>query len=290
MLNSFRQITPGSDSLRSQLRGDPDERGPRMTSVRIFFVGGLMSYRAMFGWMNPWILVPSLIVSPICQILLFAYIGRSAGVRDDEFYVIGNALNYAAIPCLFAMASTIEGERQGHTLGIVLTTPARRIPLFLGRALPVILNGWGVAMVGVVAGVLLLDAHIPGSAWPALLLVVLVTSASCTGLGLAMGAVVLRVREGATFGNVVFCVLLVFCGVNVALEDLPGWMAAVGTWLPLTHGIEAGRLLADGGTLGEVGGLVLREIGVGGLYTVAGLALLGYFERESRRTASLERV
>ena len=99
-----------------------------MTSVRIFLIGGLMSYRAMFNWLSPWILVPSLIVSPICQILLFAYIGRSAGVGNDEFYVIGNALNYAAIPCLFAMSATIEGEREGRTLGVVLTTPARGSP------------------------------------------------------------------------------------------------------------------------------------------------------------------
>jgi ABC-2 type transport system permease protein len=261
-----------------------------MTSVRIFFIGGLMSYRAMFGWLNPWILVPSLIVSPICQILLFAYIGRSAGVGDDEFYVIGNALNYAAIPCLFAMGATIGGEREGHTLGIVLTTPARRIPLFLGRALPVIANGWGVAMVGVLAGVLLLDVHVPAGAWPAILLVVVVTSASCTGLGLTMGAIALRVRESAVLGNVLFCVLLVFCGTNVALDDLPGWMATVGSWLPLTHGIEAARLLADGVTLGQVTGLVWREIGVGAIYTVIGLGLLRFFEDASRRRATLDRT
>jgi ABC-2 type transport system permease protein len=260
-----------------------------MTSLRIFFIGGLMSYRAMFNWLSPWILVPSLIVSPICQILLFAYIGRSAGVGNDEFYVIGNALNYAAIPCLFAMGATIGGEREGHTLGIVLATPARRIPLFLGRALPVIANGWGVSMVGVLAGVLLLDVHIPGGAWPSILLAVVVTSASCTGLGLAMGAVALRVRESAVLGNVVFCVLLVFCGVNVALDDLPGWMATVGTWLPLSHGIEAARLLADGSGLGAVDGLLLREIGVGAIYTVIGLGLLRFFEDESRRRASLDR-
>lgn len=261
-----------------------------MTHVRVFFIGGLMSYRAMFGWLSPWILIPSLVVSPICQILLFAYIGRSAGVGDDEFYVIGNALNYAAIPCLFAMGSTIGGEREGGTLGIVLATPARRIRLFLGRAMPVIANGWGVAMVGVLAGVLLLDVEIPWGAWPSLVLVVLVSSVSCTGLGLAMGALALRVRETAVLGNVIFCVLLVFCGTNIALDDLPGWMAAVGTWLPLTHAIEAGRLLADGAGLGSVTGLVLRELGVGALFTVLGLAMLRFFEDESRRTASLDRT
>ena len=261
-----------------------------MTSVRIFFIGGLMSYRAMFNWLNPWILVPSMIVEPICQVLLFAYIGRSAGVGNDEFYVIGNALNFAAIPCLFAMGATISGEREGHTLGIVLATPARRIPLFLGRAMPVIANGWAVAMVGVLAGVLLLDVSVPAGSWPGVLLVVVVTSISCTGLGLAMGALALRVRESAVLGNVVFCVLLVFCGVNVALEDLPHWMATVGPWLPLTHGIEAARLVADGSGLGAVSGLVLRELGIGALYTVIGLAMLRFFEDESRRHATLDRT
>ncbi len=175
---------------------------------RIFFIGGLMSYRALFGWMNPWIFIPSLLVSPVCQILLFAYIGRSAGVGTDEFYVIGNALNYAAIPCMFAMTFTIGGERFGQTLGLVLATPARRIPLFLGRSMPVIANGWFVAMFGVVVGSLLLDVDIPRSAWPLMALVVAVGSLASTGLGLVMGAINLVYRDGATMGNVFFLVLL----------------------------------------------------------------------------------
>ena len=261
-----------------------------MTNLRILLVGGLISYRAMFNWLSPWILVPSLIVSPICQILLFAYVGRSAGVGNDEFYVIGNALNYAAIPCLFAMGATIEGEREGHTLSVVLTTPAARIPLFLGRAIPVVVNGWAVALVGVGFGLLVLDVDVPAGAWPPLLLVIAVASAACTGLGLAMGAVALRVRESAVLGNVLFCLLLVFSGVNVAVEDLPSWMAAVAEWIPLTHAIEAARRLADGAAFGDVAGLVGRELSVGALYAVAGLLLLRWLEQQSRLHATLERV
>ncbi len=261
-----------------------------MTSLRIFFIGGLISYRAMFNWLNPWILVPTLLISPIFQVLLFAYIGRSAGVGNDEFYLIGNALNYAAIPCLFAMGATIGGERYSQTLGIILTTPARRIPLFLGRSLPAIVNGWGVAMFGLLFGGLLLGVTIPWSAWPAIALVTAVTSASCTGLGLVMGASSLRVRESATLGNVLFLVLLVFCGVNVSLDELPGWMAAVGNVLPLTHGIQAAREVAAGGSLGDVSGLVLRELGVGAVFVVIGLSMLSALERLSRSRATLDLI
>jgi ABC-2 type transport system permease protein len=261
-----------------------------MSSIRVFFIGGLISYRSLFNWLSPWILIPTLIIQPICQVLLFAYIGKSAGVGNDQFYVMGNALSFASIPCLFAMGSTIEGERWSQTLGLILATPARRIPLFLGRSLPVIVNGWGVAIVGVLAGVLLLHVDIPAASWPSLLLVLMVASASCTGLGLAMGAVALRVRQGAVISNVGFCVLLVFTGVNVAQDRLPTWMAHVGSWLPLTHGIEAARSIADGASLSAVSGLLERELGIGVLYAVAGLLLLHVLERESRRHATLERI
>ena len=88
-----------------------------MTSLRVFFVGGLTSYRALFSFLSPWIFIPSLLVAPIFQILLFVYIGRAAALESDEFYVIGNALQYASIPCLFAMTQTIAGERYQQTLG-----------------------------------------------------------------------------------------------------------------------------------------------------------------------------
>jgi ABC-2 type transport system permease protein len=261
-----------------------------VTSLRIFFVGGLTSYRALFNWLSPWILVPTFLVAPIFQILLFVYIGRSTGVRSDEFYVIGNALQYAAIPCIFAMSSTIEGERDEHTLGFILVTPARRIPLFLGRALPVIANGIAVAAFALAVGGAIVGIELPASSIAPIAFVIAVTAFACTGLGLVCAAVGLRVRETSTLNNIAFGTLLVFCGVNVPLGDLPGWMSTVAQGLPLTHGIEAARDLADGQTLADVDGLVSAEALVGAIWGVLGYALLRFMEWESRRVATLERA
>ncbi|MEV6409937.1 ABC transporter permease [Kribbella sp. NPDC051718] len=261
-----------------------------MNSLRIFFYGGLMSYRAQFNWLNPWILVPTLMVQPLAQIFLFAYIGRAAGVGSDEFYLIGNALNFAVIPCLFAMGATISGERWTQTLELVFATPARRLPLFLGRALPVILNGWAVAMFGLVVGSLLLDVHIDPGAWPVIALVVATTSFSCSGLGLVMGAVALKTRDNATLANVLFLVLLVFCGTNVPLDSMPGWIRATSSWLPLTHGIQAARAVADGAAFSAVDNLLLSEFGLGLLYLGLGIVMLRGFEHLSRRGASLTQM
>jgi ABC-2 type transport system permease protein len=261
-----------------------------MTSLRIFFVGGLTSYRALFAFLSPWIFVPCFLLAPLFQILLFAYIGRATSVESDAFYVVGNALQYAAIPCLFAMSQTIGGERFQQTLSAVLVTPARRAPLFLGRSLPVILNGTFVAGFSLAAGGALLGVHVPAPALPPLALVVLVSSFSCTGLGFLIAAVGLRVVELAVLSNVVFGVLLVFTGANVPLDRLPGWMSVVSQGLPFTHGIEAARRLVAGAGLTDVAPLVAAEAVVGLVWGVLGYRTLRFMEAQSRRHATLERL
>ena len=260
-----------------------------MNSARIFFVGGLISFRALFGFMSPWVFVPTLVVTPIFQILLFVYIGRSAQLESDEFYVIGNALQYAAVPCLFAMTNTIAGERFQQTLGYLLVSPARRLPLFLGRAVPVVVNGFFVASFSMLVAGVLLGLEIPTSALLPMVLVTAASAFSCTGLGLVLAGLGLIVRETAVFLNIVFGFLLVFTGANVPLDVLPGWMSAISRVLPFTHGIEAARELADGASLGDVRGLVAAELGLGVLYAAAGFAFLLAVERQSRRHATLER-
>lgn len=259
-----------------------------MTSLRILFIGGLISFRALFNWLSPWIYVPSMLVAPIVQILLFAYMGRSAQVGSDGFYVIGNAVQYSAIPCLFAMANTVAGERFTQTLGIVLVTPANRVALFLGRSLPVVVNGAIVSMFSLVVGSLLLGVSFPASSWLPLTLIVGIAAVSCTGLGLANAALGLRVRETAVMSNVLFGLLLIFCGANIPVDSLPGWMEAVSRWLPLTHAIEAAREVAAGATLGSVSGLIARELALGVLYGAVGLVALRLLEVEGRRRATLE--
>jgi ABC-2 type transport system permease protein len=258
-----------------------------MTSLRVFFKGGLMSYRALFSFMSPAVFIPTLVVTPIFQILLFAYIGRAAHLRSDEFYVVGNAMQYAAVPCLFAMTQTIAGERYQQTLGYILIAPVGRLPLFLGRALPVVLNGFFVAGFSLLIGGLLLGVTIPASAYLPLAAVVLIAAVSCTGLGLVNAGLGLRIRETSVLSNILVGLLLIFCGANVPVSSLPDWMARISSFLPMTHAIEAARTVADGASIASVDGLLVRELGVGVVYVALGLGIIRFFELQSRRHATL---
>jgi ABC-2 type transport system permease protein len=257
---------------------------------RLFFVGGLISYRALFNWIRPTIYIPTMLGSPLFQILFFTYLGRFRGLESDAFFVVGNAVQSCAMSSVYASTMTIANERWTGTLSPLLASPANRAALFLGRAMPLIANGLLVSAFGFGVGRLLLRFDPAASVLPSLAAVVVATVVSCTAFGLLLGSIGLRARDVLFGANLAYFLMLLFCGVNVPLDALPGWMEAIGRLLPLTHGIEAARKVAAGASLGDVGGLVGTELMIGAAYAAAAYLLFRYFEAASRRTAALETV
>jgi ABC-2 type transport system permease protein len=268
--------------------GDGTVRERARVLVRIFFLGGIFSYRALFNWITPLMYVTTMLGSPLFQILFFAYLGRFAGVEDDTFFVVGNAIQVSAMAGIYGMTMTIANERQFGTLQPLLATPASRIALFLGRSLPVIVNGLVVSAFGFTVGLLFLDFTLERSSLAPLAVVVIVTVSSCTALGMLLGSIGLRARDVFFASNLVYFLMLLVCGVNIPVETLPAWLEAIGRAVPLTHGIEAAREVADGASLGDVSDLVWTELGIGVAYAASAFLLFRLFEIEGRRRASLE--
>jgi ABC-2 type transport system permease protein len=256
--------------------------------MRLFFAGGLLSYRALFNWIRPLIYVTTMLGSPLFQILFFAYLGRFTGLRDDTYFVVGNAVQVSAMSGIYAMTLTIANERYFGTLSPLLATPASRPALFLGRALPVVANGLFVSIFGFAVGATFLDFELSAAAVAPLAVVLLVTVSSCTGLGMLIGSIGLRARDVFFASNLVYFVMLLLCGVNIPPEELPAVLEAVSAVVPLTHGIEAAREVVAGASLADVGGLVLTEAAIGAAYATAAFGLFRLLEFEGRRSASLE--
>ena len=105
-------------------------------ALRIFVIGGLISYRALFNWMRPAIYIPTMLVGPLFQILFFAYLGRAVpfvanGVLVSAFgLVAGGALlrfhpHAAAVP---AIALTVVVSASACTaFGLALGAVAVRM-------------------------------------------------------------------------------------------------------------------------------------------------------------------
>ena len=116
----------------------------------------------------------------------------------------------------------------------------------------------------------------------------IVTVFSCTAIGALQGSISLRLRDGLFGANLLMMAFLLFCGVNIPVSELPGWMQVISQVLPFTHGLEAVRQAADGAGLADVGGLILVELAIGIAYAVVAFFLFSYLERSSRANATLD--
>jgi ABC-2 type transport system permease protein len=259
-----------------------------VTWLRVFFVGGVIAYRGLFNWLRPYIYFPTMFGSPLFQLIFFTKLGQYARAQDASFYVVGNAVQVCSMASIYGMTMAIANERQFRTLAPLLATPANRAAIFLGRGVPVLANGLLVSAFGFLVGVVLLDFRPGWAVVPALAATVLVTAASCTAFGMLLGSIGLAAKDVFFASNLAYFLMLLLCGVNIPLGQLPGWMEAIGRCLPLTHGIMAAREIAAGATLGDVGGLVWTEAGVGTAYAAAAYLLFRVLERESRRRAVLD--
>jgi ABC-2 type transport system permease protein len=255
---------------------------------RVFWYGGRMSYGMLFNWARPSIYIPTLIGGPTFQLLFFAALGSYATNRSPAYFAIGNAVQVSALAGVFGMTMAIANERWFGTLPAILATPANRVALFAGRFMPFVLNGLLVSLYAFGLGVIFLGVRLAPGSLAVAGLALLVTVFSCTAIGALQGAVSLRLRDGLFGANLVTMGILLFCGVNIPLPELPGWMQVIGNLLPFTHGLEAVRQAADGAGFDRVGGLIGIEALVGVAYAVGAFVLFSYLERSARANATLD--
>jgi len=254
----------------------------------VFFVGGAIAYRGLFNWIRPAMYIPTMLGSPLFQVIFFTKLGQYAHAESSDYYVVGNSVQVCAMSSVYGMTMAVANERWFGTLGPLLASPANRAAVFLGRGVPVLLNGLLVSTFTFLVGVVFLGFHPGLGAVPALAVVVLVTVCSCTAFGMLLGSIGLRAKDVFFAANLAYFLMLLFCGVNIPLDVLPGWMGFVGRCLPLTHGIAAAREVAGGASLSHVASLVGTELLVGACYAAAGFALFRVLELESRRSAVLD--
>jgi ABC-2 type transport system permease protein len=258
-------------------------------NLRLFFMGALLSYKALFRWLRPAQYLATKVWGPLMYMTFFVLLGEFATGEDNtSFYVIGNAVQTTALSGIYGVTMSITGDRWEGTLVYLFATPANRMSMFFGRAVMHIFDGMLGVFIGLVWGVLLFGLDLSKASPAALVLTILITTFSTAGLGLLLGCLSLLTRNVMFVNNTVFFLLLVFSGANVPLTSLPAWALAVSKALPLTRGIAATRLIVAGASLQEVMPLLVGELLIGMAYGLVGFVFFRWFEQQARRRGTLE--
>jgi len=248
----------------------------------------LLSYRALFAWLNPLDYVIVKIMEPLAQLLFFTLLGAFAGL-DPAYFALGNAIRLASVSGLYGCVVVMAEERISGTLQVVMASATPIGQTLITRMAMQGLDGVVTTLLGLTVSFLFLGVDASHVQWVWLLPALLITSYAISCLGLLVSIFGVFGVDLTFVMNLVYTLLLLFCGVNFPITLLPTYFQAVAQLLPLTHGLIAIRALVAGETAGVVTQLSLEAlIGLG--YGLSGYFLFRYAEYRARVRGTLDLV
>jgi ABC-2 type transport system permease protein len=256
---------------------------------RLLTLSIAVSLRMLFAEYGFYGYLFSLIPRSIFQVLFFTMLARfTGGTELMQYAFVGNIVQLAANFTLPEVGDAIAIDRGEATLELLVATPASKIWTFVGRSSAGYFNGILLIVASAVITVPLMGHEIQPWRWLAAFPVVLVIVFALAGLGLCLGSLALHTRSTPMLTNAIAYALMILCGVNIPLQALPDRMTLLSSFLPLTHGLQAVRIILQGGNIESVPSLVAKELMIGCAYTVIGYVVLITSLWAARRNGSLE--
>ncbi len=267
-----------------------------MNRLRIFFSSAVFSFRAQFHWLNPSMYLTMKFVLSLSQMAFFVFVGLFIkGSEAIPFIAIGNALQSLSWNTVFSVISITGHDKWDGTLPLVLSTPASRLPLFIGRGMIHVLDGLLSVAISFLFAAFIFGVDFGQTNVLALAAAVILTSFTMSGYGLLIGGFSFHFRNPMVFANIFTFILLVFCGINFPVQDLPPQIQPISYVFPLTYGVTAARSaigtqVKPGATLIEISPILGQQLAVGLASMLLGYFLFQAFERSARKTGKMEAV
>ncbi len=223
------------------------------------------------------------VLMPLLSYLLFTNIDGLTGQERDvaATYAMVSMAGYGAIGALLNYASGVVVDRSIGWMRQLRLTPLSPVRVVVGKGLAAMVTAIVPVLALCVAGVLVNGVTLGAGQWLAIVPLLWLGALPFAMLGLGMGYL-------ATAQTVQPLNLLVYLGMSVVgglwlpLDALPGWVAAVGRWLPTHAYADMSWQVAFGGSPTVTDVLTLAAW----MVAFTALAAAG-FRRSVRSTASL---
>lgn len=176
------------------------------------------------------------------------------GVNYFAFVLVGFAFYQYLQATLTSFSAKIRREQLTGTLEAMLVTPTRPSLVILGSTVwDFLMTTFRVAVILGIGSLLAwgfgerVGLHAEGL--PAFLLLLVLTVASFSGIGILSAAFTIWLKRGDPVNYLITAASAALGGVFFRVEVMPGWLQAVSQALPITHALHGIRraLLAGAG-------------------------------------------
>ncbi len=224
----------------------------------------------------------------------YVFVYRAIGAPKEYvgFVIVGGAMIAFWTNVLWGMSSQLYWEKETGNLALYIIAPGPLMAMLLGMALGGLVSTTIRAIVIIVLGSLLFGVNFTVGSLPLLVLVFVVSMTALYGLGMLTSSLFLLLsREAWHIANLAQEPIYLLSGFYFPIKSFPFWIAAAGSLIPLTLGLDAMRQLAfaTGPSLGFIS--VTLELAVlvvlAFVFLIGSRYLLAYMERLAIREGRL---
>jgi ABC-2 type transport system permease protein len=225
------------------------------------------------------------IVTLVFYCLLASY---SFSKTDLTRWVVGNSFLLCMNTTLFGLGNTFAGERFFGRIRSIVVAPSSKLALVLQHGFFPSVIAFAMVFFGFMVGSLLFSVDFSRIDMGLFAVTAFVAMFAASGLGVFLSVFGLISDSMHFVLNVMSYVLMIFCGANFPLSQLPATGQFVAKLLPLTRTIEAANLLFEGFQAQRFLALLLGEALLGAAYYIAAACIVKAVERIARKRASFE--
>jgi ABC-2 type transport system permease protein len=233
-------------------------------------------------WLTGWLL------GVLAQVAFFALLGKLIDSEDRFHYLlVGNALAAGCFQANIAVAVS-TWDRGDGTYPLLVIAPSSLVPAIIGRCSSYLVGGMATAMCAFIFIRVFFNLPMP---WPSALAVAPLIVISCMSsffLACFLGAfVALKPRIRNIVHRFETIGIMIFCGVSVPVTFWPGWVEVVANVLPVTHGLQAIRLVLAEADASRVLNQVGLELLVGLAWLTGAALIIDRLANAGRRDGSI---
>lgn len=214
--------------------------------------------------------------------------GYTFHTQDLTRWVVGNSFLLCTNTCVFSLGTCFMGERYHGRIRSIITAPISKLEVVLEKGFFPCLVSVITTFVGFGAGSLVFQVSWDRINIALFLLLLFIAMLAAASFGMFLATLGLISDQMHMILNLVSYLLILFCGANFPVSQLPIVGQIISKLLPLTRSIEAAARLMEGASLGSLLPLIAEEFIVCVAYVMLAFLTVKYAERTAIRKGSLE--
>jgi ABC-2 type transport system permease protein len=231
---------------------------------------------------------------PLLSVSAYVFVYRAIQAPEDYigFVVVGGAMTAFWMNILWSMSSQLYWEKEQGNLALYIISPASMMAILLGMALGGLFATLLRAITIMVFGSLLFNVTYYVYSFWQLIAIFTLSMVALYGLGMMSASIFLLLsREAWHISNLATEPVYLISGMYFPIKNLGFWGSAIGSFIPLSLGLDAMRQLIfkSGPTLGflsvQIEIVILIALSI--IYVVSAKFLLAYIEKIAVREGRL---